>query len=216
MSIRKLGILVAALALISCAGAPFAFAQKAQTKSIEDMGAFRAQIEEISKQIDPVLAGLNDVVKAANADPVPAFKTYTKELDKMDSQVEKARKLRAEMKKRGESLFKEWEKKMGAMTNEEIKAKASANRAKLQALYDSIEPDVVAVNETGTRFLTDLKDLRAYFEVDLSSSGIASMSDTIARCTADGQTVKGLLAKVLGTLDQVKAQLAPGGTGKPK
>jgi hypothetical protein len=145
---------------------------------------------------------------------MPAFKTFGKEMDKMDSQVDKARKMRAEMQKRGQALFAEWEKKMGAITNETIKAKAAANRARLQELYSTIEPDVAALKETGTAFLNDLKDLRAYFQIDLSSGGIALMADTVTKCTSEGKTVKGLLDKILATLDQVKAQLAPGGTGQ--
>jgi LPS O-antigen subunit length determinant protein (WzzB/FepE family) len=207
---------IMALAAVVFAAAPSAWAQKAQQKNVEEMGAFRAQIETVKNQIDPVLNSLNAIVAAGNADPAAAYKTFQKELSKMDSQVEQARKTKADMQKKGEALFQEWEKKMGAITNPEIKAAADANRAKLQELYKSIEPDVAAAKDAGNAFVTDLKDLNAYFQVDLSSAGIASMSGTVTKCNTEGKNVQGLLDKILATLDQVKAQMAPGGTGAAK
>ena len=134
----------------------------------------------------------------------------------MDDQLDKARKTRADMQKKGQALFAEWEKKAGAITNPEIKAAADANRAKLQSLYSSIEPDVKEAKDQGNLFVSDLKDLNAYFQVDLSTTGIASVSSMITKCDSDGRTVQGLLDKILATLDQVKAQMAPGGTGAAK
>jgi hypothetical protein len=204
------------LAAVVFAAAPSAWAQKAQAKNVEDMTAFRAQVQMIRDQIDPVLNSLNAIAQNASTDPTPSYKTFMKEVEKMGGQVDKARKMRADMQKRGEELFKEWEKKMGAITNPEIKAAAEANRAKLQELYKTIEPDVAAAKDAGNAFIGDLKDLVAYFEVDLSAGGIATMSTTIQKCTADGKTVQGLIDKVLATMDQVKAQMAPGGTAQPK
>jgi DUF2959 family protein len=216
LSTRKALLWMAAVGMAAGLTAPAAWAQKAQAKNIEEMGAFRAQIMEIRNQIEPVLNSLNAVVQGASGDPSAAFKSFQKELGKMNDEVEDARKMRADMQKKGQALFAEWEKKMGTITNPQIKAAAEANRTKLQALYDSIEPDIAAVKETGTSFLSDLKDLQAYFQVDLSSAGIASVADMITKANADGKTVQTLLDKVLTTLDQVKTQMAPGGTGATK
>jgi DUF2959 family protein len=216
LSNRKALLWMAAVGMAAGLTAPAAWAQKAQAKNIEEIGAFRAQIMEIRNQIEPVLNSLNAVVQNAGGDPSASFKAFQKELDKMNGEVEDARKMRADMQKKGDALFAEWEKKMGAITNPQIKAAAEANRTKLQALYQSIEPDIAAAKETGTSFLSDLKDLQAYFQVDLSSGGIASVADMITKADADGKTVQGQLDKVLATLDQVKAQMAPGGTGATK
>jgi len=210
---RRPTMWIMALAVVAFAAAPSAWAQKEQQKNVEDMTAFRTQVQAVRDQIDPVLNALNGIVGAANANPANAYKTFTKEMGKMEDQVDKTRKMRADMQKKGDALFQAWEKKMGTITNPEIKAAAEANRAKLQELYKSIEPDIAAVKDTGNAFMADLKDLNAYFAVDLSSSGISSMSSQIAKCTSDGKTVQGQLDKVLATVDQVKAQMAPGGTG---
>jgi len=204
---------IPALAVVLLTAAPSAWAQRAQEKNIEDMTAFREQIQAIRKQIDPVLGSLEAIVKNAGADPTASYKTFAKELDKMDGQIDKARKMRADMQKRGQALFKEWEKRAGAISNPQIKAAADANRAKLEALYGSIEPDVTAAKTSGDLFVSDLKDLNAYFQVDLSTAGIASIAGMITKCDSDGRTVQSLLDRILATLDQVKAQMAPGGTG---
>jgi len=204
------------LAVVAFTIAPSAWAQKAQQKNIEDMTAFREQIQAIRNQIDPVLSSLDAVVKNAGADPTASYKTFAKELDRMDGQIDKARNIKADMQKRGQALFKEWEKKAGAINNPQIKAAADANRAKLQALYSSIEPDVAVAKTSGDLFVSDLKDLNAYFQVDLSTAGISSVAGMITKCGSDGRTVQSLIDRILATLDQVKAQMAPGGTGAKK
>ena len=213
MTARKALLWMAAVGMTAGLTAPAAWAQKAAATNIEEMGAFREQVMAIRNQIEPVLNSLNAIVQNASGDPSSAFKTYGKEITKMEDQVEKARKMRADMQKKGQALFAEWEKKMGTITNPQIKAASEANRAKLQALYDSIEPDIAAAKESGTNFMSDLKDLQAYFQVDLSSAGIASVADMVTKANDDGKTVQGLIDKILATLDQVKAQMAPGGTG---
>ena len=213
---RRHTMWIMVLAAVVFAAATSAWAQKAQQKNVEEMGAFRAQVEGIKNQIDPVLNALNAIVQNAGTDPTASYKTFTKELAKMDDQIEQARKTKADMQKRGQALFAEWEKKAGAISNPEIKAAATANRAKLQSLYASIEPDVKEAKDQGNLFVSDLKDLNAYFQVDLSASGIATVSDLVGKCTAEGKTVQGLLDKILSTLDQVKAEMAPGGTGAKK
>jgi chromosome segregation ATPase len=204
------------LVAVAFAAVPAAWAQKEQARNIEDMTQFREQVQAVRDQIDPVLNSLNAIVQNASANPTASFKTFSKEMDEMDDQVDKARKMRADMQKRGQDLFKEWEKKMGTITNPDIKAAAEANRAKLQELYKSIEPDITAAKDTGNAFLADPKDLNAYFQVDLSSGGIASVSSQVTKCNSDGKAVQGMLDKVLSTVDQVKAQMAPGGTRQPK
>jgi len=213
---RRHTMSILALAVVAFAAAPSAWAQKAREKNIEDMTAFREQIQGIRNQVDPVLKSLDAIVKDAGANPTSSYKTFTKELGKMGDQLDKARKTRADMQKKGKALFQEWEKKAGAMTNPEIKAAAEKNRAKLQDLYGSIEPDVTAAKESGELFVSDLKDLNAYFQVDLSTTGISSVANMITKCDSDGKTVQGLLDKILATLDQVKTQMAPGGTGAAK
>jgi len=213
---RRHTMWIMVLAAVVFAAAPAAWAQKAQQKNIEEMGAFRAQVEGIKNQIDPVLNALNAIVQNAGTDPTASYKSFTKELGKMDDQLEQARKTKADMQKKGQALFQEWEKKAGAITNPEIKAAADANRAKLQSLYSSIEPDVKEAKDQGNLFMSDLKDLNAYFQVDLSAGGIATVADLVTKCTAEGKNVQGLLDKILATLDQVKAQMAPGGTGAKK
>src|SRR5262245_41412765 len=156
LSARKALLWMAAVGMTAGLTAPAAWAQKAAAKNIEEMGAFRDQVMAIRNQIEPVLNSLGAIVQNASGDPSSSFKAYSKEMQKMEDQVEKARKMRADMQKKGQALFAEWEKKMGTITNPEIKAKAEANRAKLQALYDSIEPDIEAAKESGTTFMSDL------------------------------------------------------------
>src|SRR6185295_19723500 len=115
---NRLAVLTAVATMTLVATA--VWAQKAQQKAGEDIQGFRAGMVGIRAQIDTTLEALNGVVQSANGgDPKSAFKKYSDQIKNMDKQIEKTRSYRQKMQEQGQAYFKEWEAKMGAVTNEE-------------------------------------------------------------------------------------------------
>ena len=205
--------MVAAL-VMSLAAAPAlaANSQKGKTKSVEQMAEFRAQLEEISKQIDVTMGSLNNVVEQKGGDPRPAFTQFEKEHDKMLDQVKDIQANAKALRKQGEKLFAEWQKQMGTMTNEAIKARAEERKAALQGFFDKVKSSMEAGKAAAGPFAAELKDIRTYLTNDLTPAGIDSMQDIITQATTNGTTIKTSISEVITAVDAFKAEISPTGT----
>jgi len=188
--------------------APAVWAQKAQQKAGEDIQGFRAGMVGIRAQIDTTLEALNGVVQSANGgDPKSAFKKYSDQIKNMDKQIEKTRSYRQKMQEQGQAYFKEWEAKMGAVTNEELKAKAAARRTELQAQYEKISASVAQAKDDSAKFWQDLQDLQKYYASDLSPAGISGTAEMVAKASADGKTVQGYIDQAVAAVDRVMSEM---------
>jgi len=188
--------------------APAVWAQKAQQKAGEDIQGFRAGMVGIRAQIDTTLEALNGVVQSANGgDPKSAFKKYSDQIKNMDKQIEKTRSYRQKMQEQGQAYFKEWEAKMGAVTNEELKAKAAARRTELQAQYEKISASVAQAKDDSAKFWQDLQDLQKYYASDLSPAGISGTAEMVAKASADGKTVQGYIDQAVAAVDKVMSEM---------
>jgi len=188
--------------------APAVWAQKAQQKAGEDIQGFRAGMVGIRAQIDTTLEALNGVVQSANGgDPKSAFKKYSDQIKNMDKQIEKTRNYRQKMQEQGQAYFKEWEAKMGAVTNEELKAKAAARRTELQAQYEKISASVAQAKDDSAKFWQDLQDLQKYYASDLSPAGISGTAEMVAKASADGKTVQGYIDQAVAAVDKVMSEM---------
>jgi DNA repair exonuclease SbcCD ATPase subunit len=184
------------------------WAQKAQQKAGEDIQGFRTGMVAIRAQIDTTLEALNGVVQSANGgDPKSAFKKYSDQIKNMDKQIQKTRSYRQKMQEQGQAYFKEWEAKMGAVTNEELKAKATARRAELQAQYEKISASVAQAKDDSAKFWQDLQDLQKYYASDLSPAGISQTAEMVAKASADGKTIQGYIDQAVAAVDKVMTEM---------
>jgi DNA repair exonuclease SbcCD ATPase subunit len=187
--------------------APAVWAQKEQQKSAENIQQFRASVVGIKTQIGTTIEALNGVVQSANGgDTKAAFKKYSDQIKAMDKQIQKTKGYAQKMKEQGAAYFKAWEEKMGAVTNEEMKAKAAARRTELQAQYDQIQAGIEEAKTNSGKFWQDLQDLQKYYASDLSPKGIAGTADLVTKTTADSKTIEGYMDKVVAGVDQVLAE----------
>lgn len=188
--------------------APAVQAQKSQAKAGEDIQGFRAGIVGIRAQIDTTLEALNGVVQSANGgDPKSAFKKYSDQIKSMDKQIQKTKGYRQKMVERGQAYFKDWEAKMGAVTNEELKARAAERRAALQAQYETISTNVQQAKDNSAKFWQDLQDLQKYYASDLSPTGISGTAEMVAKASTDGKAVQGYLDQVVAAVDKVMSEM---------
>ena len=207
---RSLGISAVVAALLLAA--PVSLAQKAAAKAEEDRQGFRASVLLIQGQIDTTLQALNKYVESEDgAARKSALKDYTSQVNAMSKQIDKTRDYAQRMKERGHAYFKEWEKKMKGVTNEELKANADERRAKLQAQYQKIEDAIAQAREVSSKFWQNVQDLQKYYTSDESSEAIASSAKLVESVNADGKTIQGYIDQVVKAVDEVGAVVEKSG-----
>ena len=188
--------------------APAAWAQKQAQKAGENIQQFRGSVVAIRDDIDKTLEALSGVVKSADGgDPRAAFKTYSDQIKKMQKQIDKTKSYSQKMKDQGQAYFKDWEEKMGTVTNPDLKKRATERRIQLQAQYDKVSANAAQAKDNSAKFWRDLQDLEKYYASDLSPKGISGSASLVTQTTADGMVVKGYLDQITTAVDQVLTEM---------
>jgi hypothetical protein len=170
---------------------------------------FRDEILNIKKEADATMVALDKIMATAASDPRKAFKEYDSAVPRLEGAAEKARKRSEDMKARGQAYFKEWEKQLAELKNEDVRKLADERKAKLQTTFGEIRTTMEPVKEQFNAWLVDLKDLRSYLTMNLNLEGIDAAKDLMAKAKTEGQDVQKTLDKVIAELNTIVATLTP-------
>ncbi len=210
-TVRTLTCLALTLAATQffCAPSASAAGYKLADKTGASIAEFRDEIVNVKKEVEATLAGLDKVVTTAATDPRKAFKDYDKAVPRVDEAAKKAKKRAEDMKAKGNSYFKDWEKELATVSNPEIRKLAEERKAKLQATFGSIKTLMEPARDQFNAWLADSKDLQKYLSNDLTIGGIDAAKDLIGKTKTEGQGVEQTLDKVIAELNTIVATLTP-------
>jgi len=187
---------------------------KMADKTGASIAEFRDEILNVKKEVDATMDALDKVVTTAATDPRKAFVGFDKSVPRVDDAAKKAKKRAEDMKARGQAYFKDWEKELAGVKNEEIRKLAEERKAKLQTAFDSIKGFMTPARDQFTSWLANLKDLQKYLSNDLTINGIDAAKELIGKSKSDGHDVQQSLDKVIAELNTIVATLTPAKTEK--
>ena len=175
---------------------------------------FREEIVIGQKAIDACMKSLTDIAATANSDPRKAFKQYTKDVDKLESTAAKIRKRAQNMREQGQAYFKQWEKELAEVKNEEIRNLATERKAKLQETFESIRKYSEPLKAQFDPWMSDLKDLQRYLSNDLTIGGVDAAKSLFSKTTTGGLEVQKSMDALVAELNTVAATISPAKPGK--
>lgn len=173
---------------------------------------FRTSIESLKTQVDATASSLAQVVESAAADPKPAFKTFSGNVELVSSSASKARANLAKAQTEGQNLFAEWTKRLDTITDPDIRKASEKRRDDLQkalaAVVSKAEPALTKLDT----FVASSKDLHTYLSQDLTPKGIDSIAGKSKDLTKSAKSVNEELDGVIKEAAKIAPQFA---TAKP-
>lgn len=166
--------------------------------TVDSMGTFGVEVARVNDSIDHTVKALEAVVGAQAGDIRVNFDAYSKSLAGLDHQAKVVRKHAEEMKAMGDEFFKEWEP-------ENV---SPERRAELTAAYAKIKQDMTLAKDQFTPFLKSLQDIESYLKLDLSITGIESMSDLVKKAKDHSAQVQSSIGAVLVQVNSVRGMLS--------
>jgi len=205
---RRVLVLLVALMTVGIISGCSTTGTKRSAKSASSMQSTRVNIEKAYIQVDQTVAALNGLLDK-NQDLKKQYSVFVKETDKIAAGLKKAEGRTKSMKAQGEAQFKAWQKELEGFESEEMRQRSE------QRLQDALKEreDLInlaqTANENIAPFLTDLRDIRKYLDVDLSRSSVDSISDLIGKTEKDSLKVKEWLEELVLELTKIEAKLTP-------
>lgn len=202
-------VLVGLLIGISAPGIA-AQAQKKAEKSIESMSKTREEIDKAKLQKDKTMAALAQLAGQPQADFKKTFKKFSDELKKLDKSAEKVRKLATDMRAKNQEFFKVWEKELSNIQNPDLQQKAGERRTQAVKQFEDLSPVFQSTRESFVSLMAGLEDIQNYLALDLSPTGIATISDMVKEAQAHNQAVDQGLAQVKQQMTEFAAEFRGG------
>lgn len=182
-------------------------------RSVKTSNSIRDVDSEIRKfviQVDVTAASLSSLTMAGQSDVGKSFKTYSDNVEKLDSEGKRVLKRIDEMKAHSKEYFEEWEKQGAAYTNPQIRELSDERRVKLAEIYAQVPAAGVGIKGAYQSYLTNLKEIQSYMSNDLTPKGLEGIDPVAKKAVQDSEALKASLKPFLAALDEIKAELYSG------
>ena len=161
-----------------------------------------ADVDKYVAQLDKTEQELSSVSQAQGQDLKKRYESFSKEVNNLAEAQKHATADIDEMKSTGAKYFAAWDTSIAQMSNPELKQASTERRSKVMKDHDEL---VATLGEIGSQlqpFMSDLHDLKAFMETDLSPANVDRARGMIQKSQADARALKDKIAGVQTKLKQ--------------
>jgi len=175
MALRALIVSVALAAISGAWGCASGGVQRQDTATagIEQL---RSELEAGSEQVSAMSSAISALRLGEDLDS--AYRSYTKELDRLEKQASRVRARRAAMQARLEDHISKWQEDMASVSNEGAQRATAARAASLKTSAERVKEALAGVKEAYDPYISNLLDIELILANDLSKRGVRALSQT--------------------------------------
>jgi Protein of unknown function (DUF2959) len=168
---------------------------KRTSKTSEDVDKYAAHLDKTEE-------ALSSVSQAQGKDLKRRYESFSKEVASLEDAQKHTTADIDEMKTTGTQYFAAWDTSIAQMSNPALKQASTERRSKVMKDHDELASTLVHIGSQLQPFMSNLHDLKAFMETDLSTENVGKASEMIQKSQADEQDLKGQIAGVQTTLKQ--------------
>jgi hypothetical protein len=165
-----------ALLLTALATPGLAQASKKGEKAADSLKALAKEVQAGEAQVGAVTSTLDQLVNRQNKDLRKAYKAYDKEVKRLGDIASNARKRRDGLLANRESYLKAWDQDLAKIQNEDIRARSSDRRQKVQVELDKLAELAKKVGESYRAFEANVLDIQRALGADLTPGGVQAIA----------------------------------------
>ena len=200
-------LILAVIGISSCASTGMQRSEKATTT----MQTMDNDIRKVVVQLDATGASLDELTMSGQSDVKKAFDLYSDNVSKIEKMEIDFAKHADEMKIRGKEYFQEWQKEDDKYKNPRIQELSEQRRSELGEIYGRIAENSIGVKTAFRAYISDVKEIQTYLSNDLTTKGIAAISQTSRKVVNDGDNLKYAIKNVQSAIDRARTEMAQNG-----
>jgi len=166
-------------------------------------------ITRTDTQIERTLAALNDLLDNPQPDLRRQFRTFTSEVDSLDSMARRISSQADSMKSRGAAYFEQWSQDLATIQNEDIRRRSEARQQEVASRFQEIATSYTEVKTAFQPFISDLRDVQRFLSTDLTPGGLDAARKIAAKATVDAVPIRASLTKLAGEFREMGVALTP-------
>ncbi len=159
-------------------------------------------VDKYVTQLDKTEQALSSVSQAQRKDLKKRYESFSKEVDNLEEAQKHATTDIDEMKSTGAEYFAAWDTSITQMSTPELKQASTERRSKVMKDHDELAHTLGEIGSELQPFMSNLHDLRAFMETELSTENVGKAREMIQKSQGDAQALKEQIAGVQTTLKQ--------------
>jgi Protein of unknown function (DUF2959) len=172
---------------------------KRTAKTSEDVNRYITQLDRTERT-------LSSLSQAGGKDLKKQYESFSEDIKKLEDAQKHTTSDINEMKSTGAEYFVSWETSIAQISDPQLRQASTERRTKVMKDHDDLAVSLSDIGSQLERFMTSLRDIKAFLGTDLSPTNVAKASDMIQKSQADAQALKVKLAAVETTLQQFLAE----------
>jgi hypothetical protein len=168
---------------------------KRTAKASEDVNRYVMQLDKTEQ-------ALSSVSHAQGIDLKKQYQSFSKELNSLEKAQINVTSDVDDMKSTGTDYFSSWDTSIAQISNSELKQASAERRVKVMKDHDDLAAALDGIETQLQPFMSNLHDLKAFLETDLSPANVDKAGEMIQKSQADAQALKGKIGGVQATLKQ--------------
>jgi hypothetical protein len=168
---------------------------KRTAKTSEDVNKYVTQLGKTEQ-------ALSSVSHAQGMDLKKQYQSFSKELNSLEKAQINVTSDVDDMKSTGTDYFSSWDTSIAQISNSELKQASAERRVKVMKDHDDLAAALGDIETQLQPFMSNLHDLKAFLETDLSPANVDKAGEMIQKSQADAQALKGKIGGVQATLKQ--------------
>ena len=168
---------------------------KRTAKTSEDVNRYVTQLDKTEQ-------ALSSVSHAQGMDLKKQYQSFSKELNSLEKAQINVTSGVDDMKSTGTDYFSSWDTSIAQISNSELKQASAERRVKVMKDHDDLAAALDDIETQLQPFMSNLHDLKAFLETDLSPANVDKAGELIHKSQADAQALKDKIGGVQATLKQ--------------
>ena len=183
----KLGALLVLSALLGAGLLSTGCASKGKgAKASDGLIESSRLIRVATKDLQSTMDSLENLRSKENVSLGNRFKSYSKNLDKLEKAAARVGATRTKMQREGDKYFDKWNQQIAKIKNEDLQTRSASRRAEIEGQLDQVSASFDELSESYRSLVDDLTDIHLLLRTDLTVGGVEDVDDVI-----DGALVKG-------------------------
>jgi chromosome segregation ATPase len=205
---RLLGITIA-IALVTMVGCAKTF--KEGTKTATSIQNVEREARVGQDHVNATMAALDDMFNNQEGDLKEQFKSYSKSLDKLDSQAKRVKKQGETMASTKADYLQQWDAQMATIESKTIRQTGEQRRKNVEEMFTKVKSEMDAAGKVFDPFMSKLNDIRTAMSMDLNRNGLNAMRPVATEAKADAVVINKRLDGAISTLSKAATALSSSG-----
>ena len=193
-----------------------------QSTANEQGAATGANVTQVANELqagighlDAAMAALTSLVNEPAADLSPQYDAFSDHLGQLEATSKKLRESTAGMQEKGKAYFTDWDARIAAIQNEDLREESADRRKAVEKEFTAIREDYTEARESFDPLLADLIDIRTALGTDLTLEGLDAVKKIVGKVNGRAKDCKEDLQDLADSFREVGVKMSTSGPTPP-